>query len=412
MIFRFKTTPGFLLLILISFVSCCRQDDGIYTIDLRGVPDINEISLSEMADDITYIPLSNDSPIGDIYYNTYVYKDHIVINGRDNGVSLFDREGNFISQIGSKGRGPGEYFFCYNIAVDYEGKMVYVRDSREIKIYTFDGDFIRSFDTSQHAGLHVSDSRGYKNFLNDIVYFNSRLFVSVYISGGMAYNDWIVIDKSGNPLIEKLNYIPDFESYMGWGGVTYEYNNKIYYHNHYNDTLFSISSDLSFEPSIILDLGVTIPETREWEQEDREKRFIADINEMFETDNYWIMLCMHLITPMNIEYYYAIVDKDTKEMFFMQSREPSESKQGSRYTGGIVNDLDGGVPFQPERYYKEDGREYMLELISPFTLKEHVASEDFKNYVPKYPEKKQELIELANSLDEMDNLILASVRLK
>ena len=397
------------LFIIISIIQSC--DDGgveLYTLDVRNI-DYNNIVLSEMADDVTYTSLANDSPI-EIYYDTKVFKDHIIINGRINGISIYDRKGHFIRQVGSKGRGPGEYYFCTNIAVDYEGKRVYVRDSHDIKVYNLDGNFIRSFDIIQHAGQHIGDSRGYENFFSDIVYFKPHLFVATYISGGRAYNDWVVIDTFGNLVSEKLNYIPGFGSYRGWGGVTYEYKDKIYYHNHYNDTLFSVSRDLSYGPSMILDFGVTIPETKEWEQEDNRKRFLSDINEMFETDRYWIMLCSR--EQQDYEEMYVIVDKETKKSYLMYDREPSESNYGPIYTGGIFNDLDGGVPFQPEGRYEENGREYMLELVSPFTLKNHIASDDFKNAVPKYPEKKEKLIELANSLDEMDNLILVSVRLK
>jgi hypothetical protein len=66
----------------------------------------------------------------------------------------------------------------------------------------------------------------------------------------------------------------------------------------------------------------------------------------------------------------------------------------------------------PESYYTERGREYMLGLINPFQIKTWVTSNEFKNSTPKYPEKKQELEKLANSLKETDNPVLMTVRLK
>jgi len=42
-------------------------------------------------------------------------------------------------------------------------------------------------------------------------------------------------------------------------------------------------------------------------------------------------------------------------------------------------------------------------------LKEHVASDDFKNNNPKYPEKKEELEKLAGGLTEFDNPVLMFV---
>ena len=45
-------------------------------------------------------------------------------------------------------------------------------------------------------------------------------------------------------------------------------------------------------------------------------------------------------------------------------------------------------------------------------LKNHIASDDFKNGVAKYPEKKKQLEELANSLTVFDNPVLMFVTFK
>jgi hypothetical protein len=51
-------------------------------------------------------------------------------------------------------------------------------------------------------------------------------------------------------------------------------------------------------------------------------------------------------------------------------------------------------------------------MNTTFKLKVLISSEAFKNSSPKYPEKKKELEQLANSLDENDNPILMLVKLK
>jgi hypothetical protein len=72
----------------------------------------------------------------------------------------------------------------------------------------------------------------------------------------------------------------------------------------------------------------------------------------------------------------------------------------------------GGVRFQPENYFAENGREYMFTLINPYQIKAIVANNEFKISSPKYPEKKKELEKPANSLKETDNPVLMMVRLK
>ena len=81
-------------------------------------------------------------------------------------------------------------------------------------------------------------------------------------------------------------------------------------------------------------------------------------------------------------------------------------------SGGITNDLDGGIDFQPVSYLAENEQEYVIGFFDPYKLKIHVASETFEKSVPTYPEKKRELEKLANSLKETDNPVLVLVRLK
>ncbi|HQB37467.1 MAG TPA: hypothetical protein PLI41_07990, partial [Bacteroidales bacterium] len=54
----------------------------------------------------------------------------------------------------------------------------------------------------------------------------------------------------------------------------------------------------------------------------------------------------------------------------------------------------------------------VISWIDANKLKEYIASENFKNSKPLYPEKKKELEKLANSLKETDNPVLVLVSLK
>jgi hypothetical protein len=76
---------------------------------------------------------------------------------------------------------------------------------------------------------------------------------------------------------------------------------------------------------------------------------------------------------------------------------------------GIINDLDGGTNILPLTI-KDDNT--IIGWVDAPELKTHVASEEFKNSKPKYPEKKKEIEKLANSLKETDNPVLVLVRLK
>jgi hypothetical protein len=110
-----------------------------------------------------------------------------------------------------------------------------------------------------------------------------------------------------------------------------------------------------------------------------------------------------------IRYYYKkqillLVEKNSRNTF--------TNDVGSKETGGIFNDLDGGTKFLPISYFVKNDREYLCGLLNPLQIKTLITSSEFKNSTPKYPEKKKELEKLANKLKETDNPVLMIVRLK
>jgi len=85
---------------------------------------------------------------------------------------------------------------------------------------------------------------------------------------------------------------------------------------------------------------------------------------------------------------------------------------GSNRIGGITNDLDGGMRFQPENYFVENNREYLAGLINPCDIKALVKTDEFKTFVPEYPEKKKAFEDMADRIKETDNQMLVVVKLK
>lgn len=126
---------------------------------------------------------------------------------------------------------------------------------------------------------------------------------------------------------------------------------------------------------------------------------------LFETGQFIVYRC-YFKKPI-----IALIDKSDKRTSIVYY----ESKHGSNgwnYTGGIINDIDGGLMFQPEYYFIEDDRELICNLNNSNDIKSHVSSNDFKNSIPLFPEKKKEFEKLADKLNETDNPVLMVIRLK
>jgi len=212
-----------------------------------------------------------------------------------------------------------------------------------------------------------------------------------------AKYDWIVLDTLGNLILKKDRSIPAFYSNWLEGGGTYIFDHNISYWNQYGDTVFSISPELREKPSFIFSRGnYRLPKSTIGDP-NLLKQYLH-VQQIFETSHF-----------LAIYYFYekrafVLIDKKNRNTFI--------SYLGSDGNGGIFNDLDGGTVFLPESYYVENGREYMVGLITPYKLKDFIASKEFTNSTPKYSEKNKELVKLASSIKETDNPILVLIRLK
>ena len=142
--------------------SCNSPDDNLYKIDPRTFVE-NKIILSEIANDIKYIPLDNSFPIG-ITYTLRITKEYVYLSIKDVGIVQFDRYGKFVRKIGSRGKGPGEFRYGMNFTVDDLTENVYVLDPGIVKVYSPSGIFLRDILLKEYAGGYGFSSLEIFNF--------------------------------------------------------------------------------------------------------------------------------------------------------------------------------------------------------------------------------------------------------
>jgi hypothetical protein len=193
----------------------------------------------------------------------------------------------------------------------------------------------------------------------------------------------------------------------GWGGSTgtYKFENKLFYWNTYNDTVFSILPDLSYRASLIFRPGDYRVPRSDFSPFKQQVKQYMHIEQLFETSRFFAIRYFHK-TPT-----FVLIDKKNRKSF-LSYLESVEGSMDFRRNGGIVNDFDGGKMFLPESCFVENNREYLIGLLNSYQIKNHAGSSEFRNSTPKHPEKKKELEELANRLKETDNPVLVLVRLK
>jgi len=375
------------LFFLLLFSFSCSSTDSTLVIDPRTFVE-NKITLDEIADDITYIPIDNSIPFTNFKY--VITPKSIYIAAKGISILKFDRDGKLIQRIGSQGRGPGEFILGMDFTVDEKTGNIYVLDPRKIKAYSQNGVFLRDIEYDKFLKPYPT--------AGGIEFYNSLLLLPDYNMSGLSEFNWVFLDTLGNLVSSKENSVPHFQAKIVWPGSIYLFKDKFYYFNYFNDTIFSILPDLNSQKAYLFAQG-----DHRWPR----KKIVQLIQlstlfqpvQMFETKNFIVL-----------RYYYhkntAILLIDKRKMKTFLSITDSDSK------ASITNNLDGGMPLTDLNYYTEDDKEYFTALIEPVDVKLYAKSDEFKNIVPEHPEKKKQFEKLADSLNETDNPILIMVKLK
>lgn len=389
----------YLIFLVFLVFSCNTHDIGLYVIDpekLKG--DI--ITMSDIADDITYIPLDNKYPIG-IIYNHKMTNGSVYLSAKDNGVLVFNNEGKEVRKIGTKGNGPGEYQFCFSFAVDQKTGKVYVLDREKIKVYSADGVFVSEITYGVYIGGGMADQ---------IELFNSLISLSDGLRADYSENNWVFLDTLGNLVGAKKNSVVSEPTSFG-GSNMYQFKDHLFYYNNFNDTVFSISNDLCYETKCLFDFGehrppLDRPDVKSTEEFLKIADNVCKVFYMFETNAF---IVMEYFYPG--ESSYCFIEKGTKKSYKALQIVEKNGRKGAR--PWLTNDLDGGMPLTGSIRYNSNGNdEYITTLITASDLKTYVSGDEFKKSVPKNPEKKADIERLANSLSETDNPVLMMVRLK
>jgi hypothetical protein len=344
-----------------------------------------------------------------------------------NSLILYDSNGRFILKFGNKGRGPDEYQFISNLWISNDNK-IYFSSLYDLFEYDINGRFVRKYSNtfliddnyyiSSWSLIEDSLFLGHvPNMTGQIEY--KALLVNKFGKAKRFYNNYILFSRE-RPVSSSF----ESEAYF------YLFNNELLYKDRYNDTLFALDNQYQLVPRYSFDLG-KFKEPLSKRGESMLKRGMSNdmmnylyLNSVYQTGDYLFISCsfgnrfpakrltpaqfpIPTINPIvhNTTKALGIYYKTTCELIFCKPT----STDNPLFTSGIYNDIDAGPRFLPEAQVNDST---MVMWVPANQLKDHVASDDFKNGIPKYPEKKRKLQELAASLTEYDNPVLMFVTFK
>jgi hypothetical protein len=417
--------------LLLSMLSChCnyQSDSSLKLIDIEGnIKNMQIVELSGFTNDIRYVPLeTNENHLISYITDLDISQEHILVSDMKICL-LYKIDGHFILKAGNNGRGPGEYPLITNVNLGKSGE-IYLSDVEDLYEYRVDGLFINKYN---------------KIILNDSYYLatwilvgDSLLFGHVPNGTGQEVNKALMVDKFGHVKHYYKNYIlfkrdKKISFTMEDHANTSMFNNNVFYKELFNDTLFCLSSNIELLPQYTFLLGKykasdDARKTLDIEQFDRSNFLYND----FQTANY-LFLDFDFKTKFpakrltqkkppaalsgaqNLDRYgwyhtrnaLGVYDKKSGSLIFCKPT----STDNPLFTSGLYNDIDAGPRFFPQKQVNDST---MVMWVNAEELKAHVSSNDFKNNVPKYPEKKKKLEELANRLSESDNPVLMVVTFK
>jgi len=342
------------IFIILFAQACSEHCQNVIQIDpkqtLRGM-----LSLSDIVESIEYIPLETHTNclIGIIRNNQdiIVSNNYILVYCSSTRLChLFSRTGKFLTKIGNRGNGPGEYLNVSLFSIDEKKQQIILskntgRDAGQLMYYNLDGKYLYSISVDrrlcgpicvqfndEHIAMHLNDP-----FNAGVPPFNYSIFSSSYelISQNIQNIDYTSTQRGVG------TYPGDYWYYL--------YNGELHVKNALlNDTVYSITKDLIFIPKYIIHEGrysfstqiLSDPEL--YQREYNNRIFLSSV---FETNNFVLISYVY-----NDENFYQYYDKNEyRSLLFHSAPTISANFLGIDFVTGIPNDCDGGLDFWPKQ---------------------------------------------------------------
>ena len=213
------------------------------------------INLETIFDTLTFVHLSNDPRAAISGINQAIVIDStILILDRygSKSVKAFSLTGEFLTDIGRRGRGPGEYI---------EPTMMELNDRNEVVVWDQFRQQLLHYDMSGKC----LRSRTYPFFSMKFHEFddNNLMFVSLNSDNKSFVKDYSLFVSDSLGVVSKYGLYRKkntYETILSDHDI-FEKGGEVFYHPVYCDTVFRINSNFVAEPYCWLDFGrKTVPE--------------------------------------------------------------------------------------------------------------------------------------------------------
>jgi len=408
---------AFMLLLVMIMFSCNEQETAIsgstepgypYTINFeKGLDNKLEITLSSIADSITYIRLDREMkvPLGRCFV-LYVADDEVFVYapGEESFLYRYNLKGELLNPIGKVGRGPGEYLTgTFSINEESQTIVAFCILTGHYLIYKYDGTYVGKLPVDTENGEGVYET----HYLSDSTFLNIFSYAGYKSSLPEKFPLFRVFDNKDrthftypHPVNREIDNIND--DFMMFVTSSYCIRNG----NSYNlflsnsDSVFTVCGDTAFL-SYLFDKGKYTPS--------EEYKYNYLISGRVEGDYPEYLLEASSLMERGNEVYIAQT-LGTEKYIFEYNKETNVTRSmklpDDEYE--FVNDINGGRDFNIGGYNNNT----MADIIHSFEFMQYIKSSEFKSKAYNDSISHEKLIGLSKEIKPDDNPILRIVHLK
>ena len=249
-VWRFNLLIGICSLLLGACSNENKRQEPTDFIEIDMVPliegEAKKMPLQEWAKSVRFIPLETNEDILIASIGNVFQRGDTLLVYHSERLSLFNKEGKYLSDIGSKGQGPEEFTRIRDVLV--HDNLIYVQEmGYRFKVYDWDGNFVKKL-VLPHKVCGLITYPGKEEML---AYVNNRTgdeSVRFYVM-----KDEQILDSVPNPFIYKrgpgaitLIQIPEFYSSRGSLNAFTEAN---------SDTVYRVDAHLQTHPYVVFNMG-------------------------------------------------------------------------------------------------------------------------------------------------------------
>jgi len=346
--------------------------DSLFICDYKQIRKHEERKLSEYVDDFKIIFFENKDICFFRYWKVYVTDNYIgILQSLESPFKLFDHNGNFICDVGTIGKGPGEYLKLYSAIIDEYKECIYLAPffGNNILKYNLDGTF-------QHE-IYVGSMQKAQMALKE----DGDLVITHLALNGLSKFQYAQVDKNLN-----VSYVSPSNSFMSsidLKGNFVGFNHDIWFFNNTTDFTYMTTA---------LDTLYLF---------DEKKKMTLPRFTMINHTNY----CIYNECPS-----FFLIEELVKDsnMGNISKTIISEKENQETYYLDLKNDFLGDLPVSFNCRNVSDG--WYHEMFEPYELLDKI--DDFLESKDCTAEAKKLLKQLESKIDENGNNILFIAKLK